>query len=33
MSSRELQGIIAEFKDATTEGIRQCLALAEDLQV
>ena len=31
--SRELQGIIAEFSNAAAEGIRQCLAVAEDLQV
>jgi hypothetical protein len=31
--SGELKGIVAEFRDAMTEGIRQCLAVGEDIQV
>ena len=31
--SRELQGVVAEFRNAASDGIRQCLALADDLQV
>ena len=33
MMSGEVKGIVAEFRDAVAEDIRQCLAVGEDIQV
>ena len=31
--SREVQGFVAELREAVAEGMRQCLAVAGDIQV